>query len=82
MDDMVANQYRRLRDADKGPRPYFADSLRPPVYVDCVIIEMSRGGVPHPDEPVAWDGLGEREGEGAEEEEKKEKDRLMEDRRE
>ena len=52
MDDMVAGQYGRMREVDKGPRPYFADSLRPPVYVDGVRIERSRDREAYLDELV------------------------------
>ncbi|KAH6623715.1 hypothetical protein F5144DRAFT_595837 [Chaetomium tenue] len=55
MDGPVATKYRRLQQSDNGPRPYFADSLYPALYVDGRRIEKSKDGIPDPDEPEGWD---------------------------
>jgi hypothetical protein len=34
LDGQVAERYAHFREVDKGPRPYFADSLNPPLYVN------------------------------------------------
>ncbi|KAK3291987.1 uncharacterized protein B0H64DRAFT_408663 [Chaetomium fimeti] len=55
MDDTVAAQYGRMQEVDNGPRPYFADSRYPPLYVDGRRVERSKDGKPDPDEPEGWD---------------------------
>ena len=32
LDAMVAEEFTRMQEVDKGPRPYFADALHPPLY--------------------------------------------------
>jgi hypothetical protein len=32
LDGMVAAEYKRMESVDKGPRPFFADVMNPPVY--------------------------------------------------
>jgi hypothetical protein len=34
LDRQVAERYAEFREVDRGPRPYFADSLNPPLYVN------------------------------------------------
>jgi hypothetical protein len=55
LDALVAAHYQNMMDVDKGPRPYFADELHPPIYVDGKRIERSKNGSPDPDEPEGWD---------------------------
>ncbi|KAL2173055.1 uncharacterized protein P884DRAFT_281330 [Thermothelomyces heterothallicus CBS 202.75] len=55
LDDIVANEYKRRQECDNGPRPYFADSLYPPLYVDGRRVERSKDGTRDPDEPEGWD---------------------------
>lgn len=41
MDTRVALRYTTIRDADRGPRPYFTDNLNPPLAVDGIRFEGS-----------------------------------------
>ncbi len=51
VDARVAAEYMRMGSSDKGPRPFFADTMNPPVYVDGRRIEGSSGGQGKEDEP-------------------------------
>ncbi|KAK4246578.1 hypothetical protein C7999DRAFT_15299 [Corynascus novoguineensis] len=55
LDGMVASEYKHLQECDNGPRPYFVDTLYPPLYVDGRRIEWSKDGTHDPDEPEGWD---------------------------
>jgi len=39
LDGRVAQRYAHFREHDKGPRPYFADNLNPPVYINGIRFE-------------------------------------------
>jgi hypothetical protein len=52
---MVASEYKSLQERDNGPRPYFVDTLYPPLYVDGRRVEWSKDGTRDPDEPEGWD---------------------------
>ena len=39
LDAPVAQRYARFREVDRGAKPYFADSLNPPLYVDGIRFE-------------------------------------------
>lgn len=41
LDTRVALRYTTIRDADRGPRPYFTDNLNPPLAVDGIRFEGS-----------------------------------------
>ncbi len=41
LDTPVAQSFATIRDADKGPRPYFTDNLNPPLGVDRICFEGS-----------------------------------------
>ena len=41
LDARVAQRYARFREVDRGAKPYFTDSLNPPLYVDGTRVEGS-----------------------------------------
>lgn len=67
LDAMVAAEYMRMQDIDKGPRPYFADAMHPPVY---------DGGI-RMEEPM---GSGEQEKDESDEDEPKEEEPVEENK--
>jgi hypothetical protein len=55
LDSRVAQRYAMIREQDRGPRPYFADNLNPPLYVDGIrfegsLDELEAGGLGVPGE--------------------------------
>jgi hypothetical protein len=55
LDSRVAQRYAVIREQDRGPRPYFADNLNPPLYVDGIrfegsLDELEAGGLGVPGE--------------------------------
>lgn len=44
LDAMVTEQFTRMQNVDKGPRPYFADALHPPLYDEGIRVEEPRDG--------------------------------------
>lgn len=83
LDAMVASEYMSMYNADKGPRPFFSDSMNPPLYDGGVRVEKRMDGsdprgdlvdedipdedIPHEDEP---EEDGPKEGEPKEDEPK------------
>jgi hypothetical protein len=45
LDARVAQRYEIFREMDKGPQPYFADNLNPPLYIDGIRFEGSLEGL-------------------------------------
>ena len=41
LDWRVARRYELFREFDKGPRPYFADDLNPPIHINGIRFEGS-----------------------------------------
>ena len=46
MDARIATEFARLQNLDKGPLPYFVDTMHPPIYDEGVRVEgpMDAGG--------------------------------------
>jgi hypothetical protein len=44
LDAIVSAEYKRMQGLDKGPQPYFSDSMDPPVYDNGVRLEGFRDG--------------------------------------